>query len=184
MTFLPLVGALLIFFLPRASRALPRTVALAATAGSFLLSVVMLLGFDRNAPFQADQAGAPGRKRSSGPRASASPTSWASTASPCPDPADDPADPDRGRLVLGHGPVQGEPRRSGFVAGSDSARVLIALLLETGMLGVFMALDLFVFYIFWELMLIPMALLIGIWGSPTGSTRPSSSSSTRSSARS
>ncbi len=33
------------------------------------------------------------------------------------------------------------------------------------MLGVFMALDLFVFYIFWELMLIPMALLIGIWGS-------------------
>ena len=33
------------------------------------------------------------------------------------------------------------------------------------MLGVFMALDLFVFYIFWELMLIPMALLIGVWGS-------------------
>jgi NADH-quinone oxidoreductase subunit M len=39
------------------------------------------------------------------------------------------------------------------------------LLLQTGMLGVFMALDLFIFYIFWELMLIPMALLIGIWGS-------------------
>ena len=39
------------------------------------------------------------------------------------------------------------------------------LLLETGMLGVFMALDLFLFYIFWELMLIPMALLIGVWGS-------------------
>jgi NADH-quinone oxidoreductase subunit M len=33
------------------------------------------------------------------------------------------------------------------------------------MLGVFMALDLFIFYIFWELMLIPMALLIGVWGS-------------------
>src|SRR4051794_3542247 len=33
------------------------------------------------------------------------------------------------------------------------------------MIGVFVALDLFVFYIFWELMLIPMALLIGIWGS-------------------
>ncbi|MCB1013308.1 MAG: NADH-quinone oxidoreductase subunit M, partial [Microthrixaceae bacterium] len=39
------------------------------------------------------------------------------------------------------------------------------LVLETGMLGVFMALDLFVFYIFWEVMLIPMALLIGVWGS-------------------
>jgi len=38
------------------------------------------------------------------------------------------------------------------------------LLLEVGMLGVFMALDLFLFYVFWELMLIPMYFLIGIWG--------------------
>ena len=38
------------------------------------------------------------------------------------------------------------------------------LALETGMLGVFMAFDLFFFYVFWEVMLIPMALLIGIWG--------------------
>ena len=39
------------------------------------------------------------------------------------------------------------------------------LLLETGMIGVFLAIDLFLFYIFWELVLVPMALLIGIWGS-------------------
>jgi len=38
------------------------------------------------------------------------------------------------------------------------------LLLETGMLGAFVSLDLFLFYIFWELMLIPMYFLIGIWG--------------------
>ncbi len=38
------------------------------------------------------------------------------------------------------------------------------LLLETGMLGAFISLDLFLFYIFWELMLIPMYFLIGIWG--------------------
>ena len=38
------------------------------------------------------------------------------------------------------------------------------LLLETGMLGVFCSLDLFLFYVFWEAMLIPMYLLIGIWG--------------------
>ena len=38
------------------------------------------------------------------------------------------------------------------------------LLLEAGMLGVFVALDLFLFYIFWEAMLIPMYFLIGIWG--------------------
>ncbi len=40
------------------------------------------------------------------------------------------------------------------------------LFLETAMLGVFLALDLFLFYIFWELTLIPMFFLIGIWGGP------------------
>jgi NADH-quinone oxidoreductase subunit M len=39
------------------------------------------------------------------------------------------------------------------------------LILETGMLGVFFSLDFFLFYIFWELMLVPMYFLIGIWGS-------------------
>ncbi len=38
------------------------------------------------------------------------------------------------------------------------------LVLETGMLGVFVSLDLFLFYLFWEVMLIPMYFLIGIWG--------------------
>ncbi|MEG8947105.1 NADH-quinone oxidoreductase subunit M [Rosettibacter firmus] len=38
------------------------------------------------------------------------------------------------------------------------------LLLEAGMLGVFMSLDVFLFYIFWEAMLIPMYFIIGIWG--------------------
>jgi NADH-quinone oxidoreductase subunit M len=42
---------------------------------------------------------------------------------------------------------------------------VLMLLLETGMIGVFVAQDLFLFYIFWEFTLIPMALLIGIWGS-------------------
>jgi NADH-quinone oxidoreductase subunit M len=42
--------------------------------------------------------------------------------------------------------------------------VIVMLLLETGMLGVFVSLDLFLFYIFWEAMLIPMYFLIGIWG--------------------
>jgi NADH-quinone oxidoreductase subunit M len=40
------------------------------------------------------------------------------------------------------------------------------LLLETFMLGAFVALDLFLFYVFWELMLVPMVLIIGIWGGP------------------
>ena len=41
------------------------------------------------------------------------------------------------------------------------------LLLETGMLGVFVSLDLFLFYVFWEAMLVPMYFIIGIWGGPT-----------------
>ena len=47
-------------------------------------------------------------------------------------------------------------RVKGFVA--------LMLLLEVGTLGVFMALDLFLFYVFWEFMLIPMYFIIGIWG--------------------
>ncbi|MEM9068230.1 MAG: NADH-quinone oxidoreductase subunit M [Myxococcota bacterium] len=38
------------------------------------------------------------------------------------------------------------------------------LLLEVGMLGAFFALDLFLFYVFWELMLVPMYLIVGVWG--------------------
>ncbi len=44
--------------------------------------------------------------------------------------------------------------------------MMFMLLLETGMLGVFVAQDLFLFYIFWEAMLIPMYFLIGVWGGP------------------
>ena len=40
------------------------------------------------------------------------------------------------------------------------------LLLEVGMLGVFCALDLILFYVFWELTLVPMYFLIGVWGGP------------------
>ncbi len=40
------------------------------------------------------------------------------------------------------------------------------LLLETGMMGTFLALDLFLFYVFWEVVLVPMYFLIGIWGGP------------------
>jgi len=40
------------------------------------------------------------------------------------------------------------------------------LLLETGMIGVFCSLDLFLFYVFWEVMLVPMYFIIGVWGGP------------------
>ena len=44
--------------------------------------------------------------------------------------------------------------------------LILFLLLETGMLGVFMATDFFLFYVFWEVMLLPMYFLIGVWGGP------------------
>jgi NADH-quinone oxidoreductase subunit M len=46
------------------------------------------------------------------------------------------------------------------------AYLILFLLLETGMLGVFMSLDFFLFYVFWEVMLLPMYFLIGVWGGP------------------
>jgi NADH-quinone oxidoreductase subunit M len=145
--YLPLVGALVILFAPRASSTLPRSVAMIASAASFVLSLVMLFAFDHNAEFQFTE------KRV-----------W----------LDD----------LGVSYFMGVDGIAVLLIVLTTLLSLISiwwswgtitlrtreyyiaiLLLETGMLGVFMALDLFVFYIFWEIMLIPMALLIGIWGS-------------------
>ena len=42
----------------------------------------------------------------------------------------------------------------------------LLLLLQTGMMGTFVSLDMFLFYVFWEVMLLPMYFLIGIWGGP------------------
>ncbi len=52
------------------------------------------------------------------------------------------------------------------ITASVKEYMVCMLLLETGMLGVFVALDLILFYVFWEGMLIPMYFLIGIWGGP------------------
>lgn len=51
-----------------------------------------------------------------------------------------------------------------YVKDRQLAFFVSLLLLETGMIGVFAAMDLFVFYVFWEVQLIPMYFLIGIWG--------------------
>ncbi|MCH8968510.1 MAG: NADH-quinone oxidoreductase subunit M [Planctomycetes bacterium] len=49
---------------------------------------------------------------------------------------------------------------------AEKGYYILFLLLETGMLGVFLALDFFLFYVFWEVMLLPMYFLIGVWGGP------------------
>ncbi len=145
--YLPLVGALAIMFAPRASTDLPRTIALVASAASFLLSLVLLFSFDRNAEFQfvenvvwLDDLGVSYLMAVDGIAVLLIVlTTLLSLIS----------------IWWSYNTITVRTREY-YIA---------ILLLEVGMLGVFMALDLFLFYIFWELMLIPMALLIGIWGS-------------------
>ena len=68
-------------------------------------------------------------------------------------------------------------------AGRLRAFVALVLLLEVGMLGTFLALDLLLFFVFFEVVLIPMWFLIAVWGGEgQGRPRPTSSSSTRCSA--
>ena len=50
--------------------------------------------------------------------------------------------------------------------GKPKALLALVLLLETGMTGTFVALDLILFFVFWELVLVPMYFMIGIWGGP------------------
>ncbi|MBZ0160582.1 MAG: NADH-quinone oxidoreductase subunit M [bacterium] len=52
------------------------------------------------------------------------------------------------------------------IANRVKAYMICMLLLQSGMIGVFVALDLVLFYVFWEGMLIPMYFLIGVWGGP------------------
>jgi NADH-quinone oxidoreductase subunit M len=63
-----------------------------------------------------------------------------------------------GRLDDAHHPHFSKKRVPGYW--------ILFLLLETGVLGTFSSLDFFLFYIFWEVMLLPMYFLIGIWGAP------------------
>ena len=55
---------------------------------------------------------------------------------------------------------------AGEIGKSARSYVFFMLCLETGMLGAFVSLNVFVFYVFWEVMLVPMYFLIGIWGGP------------------
>ena len=57
-------------------------------------------------------------------------------------------------------------RRSPRSRTGEKEYYVFLLLLQTGMLGVFMSLDFVLFYVFWEVMLVPMYFLIGVWGGP------------------
>jgi NADH-quinone oxidoreductase subunit M len=148
MTFFPLLGMAAILALPKGRDALVRYTAVAATAVPLLLAVVVFATFDRsNAGLQMVE------KHGWIPAFhityfmgidGLSVSMVILTALLC---------------FLGVFASWGISRQvKGYFA--------LFLLLETGMIGVFCSLDLFLFYVFWEVMLLPMYFLIGIWGGP------------------
>ena len=148
-TFLPVLGAALVFLLPRRAEGLVKATALLTSLASFLFSVPLFTGFNASLPdYQFVEQRA-----------------WM---------------PSFG--ISYHVGVDGISLLLVLLTTFLMPLTLLAswhsverrwkefaitmLLLETGMLGVFVALDFFLFYIFWEAMLIPMYLIIGIWGGP------------------
>jgi NADH-quinone oxidoreductase subunit M len=146
-TFLPLLGALVIAFLPREAHSRVRFVALVFSLVTFLVTLALVLGFDRaHEGFQWVEDYA-----------------WISSPS-----------------IHYHLGIDGLSLilvvLTGFLTPLSilvswtgiSERVkdfhILLLALEAGCIGVFVSLDLFLFFVFWELMLIPMYFLIGIWG--------------------
>ena len=148
-TFLPVLGAALVFLLPRRREGLVKVTALATSLVTFVVSVPLFTRFDASlSDYQFVEQRA-----------------WMPTLG-----------------VSYHLGVDGISLLLVLLTTFLMPLVLLSswrsierrwkefaitmLLLETGMLGVFVALDLFLFYIFWEAMLIPMYLIIGIWGGP------------------
>ncbi|CAN5555007.1 NADH-quinone oxidoreductase subunit M [soil metagenome] len=146
-TYAPLIGALVLFFVPRIAPETARQVAIAAGLISFVLSLAMLVSFDVNDPtmqFTEHIEWLPGVGVN----------------------YDFGVDGVSAVLVV----LTTLLGLIGLIASNTITKrrreyYISLLLLQTGMIGVFFALDLFLFYIFWELMLVPMALLIGVWGS-------------------
>jgi len=146
-TFIPLAGGLLILLLPKTNHALMKNVALLASAASFALSLVLVAGYRVGGGMQFQEV-----------------YRWIPTIN-----------------VHYHLGVDGLSLPllvltallsllsivySWRIDHRLKEYLFLFLLLETGMLGVFVALDFFLFYIFWEITLVPMYFLIAIWGGP------------------
>src|SRR3990172_9490642 len=146
--FLPLAGALLLVFLPRENHRLLRNVTFAVTLVEFLLSLPVAILFDGSTAAMQFVQKVP----------------WI---------------PQYG--ISYHVGVDGISLwllllttflmpitiLSTYTSVEKHVKefMIFMLILEVGMVGVFLAIDLFLFYIFWETVLIPMYFLIGVWGS-------------------
>ncbi|MBU0743243.1 NADH-quinone oxidoreductase subunit M [bacterium] len=148
MTFFPVIGALSITFVPKDRKEIVKTVAAAAAAVPLILAVQLFMNFDRSiAGFQFVEH-----------------YEWIKSFNI--------------EYFMG---IDGLSVPMVLLTALLSFLCIIAswkidkackgyfalfLLLEAGMMGVFVSLDFFLFYVFWEVMLLPMYFLIGIWGGP------------------
>src|SRR5947207_11165214 len=146
-TFLPALGALVLLFVPRRTDATFKVGGLAVSLVAFLLSVSLFVGFDDAvAAFQFEEVRAWMPSFGISYRLGVDGISLL--------------------LVLLTTFLTPVALASAWHAIEDRWKefVVTMLILETGMLGVFVSLDLFLFYVFWEAMLIPMYFVIGVWG--------------------
>jgi NADH-quinone oxidoreductase subunit M len=153
--FFPLVGVLVLLFLPAGKKGLLRWTALATTLVTFCLSIWMLV------QFRAAEAVAPGDLHLTLTLPWVQVAGWNISYALGVDGLSI-------LLVLLTTFLTPIAVLSTWTAVEERVKdfMLFFLLLEVGMLGVFMAQDLFLFYIFWEFTLVPMYFLIGIWGGP------------------
>ncbi len=150
-TFLPLVGVLVILFLPRKWQTAIRWTALLASLVTFAFSIMMLMDFDVHDPdLQMVQE-----------------VAWISFAG-WDIKYSMGVDGLSLLLVLLTTLLTPISILSTWKAIEERVKefMIFFLLLEMGMVGVFLAQDLFLFYVFWEFTLVPMYFLIGIWGGP------------------
>jgi NADH-quinone oxidoreductase subunit M len=146
MTFLPLIGGLFLIFFPKEKAKEIRTFAVAVSLVTFAVSLVVFIGFDGGIGSSQFVERLP----------------WL------------------GRGIDYHVGIDGISLflvllttflvplalLSSWKAVNDRVKEFsfFMLLLETGILGVFVSMNLFLFYVFWEAMLVPMYFLIGVWG--------------------
>src|SRR5713226_7431582 len=148
-TFLPGAAGLALLFVPRRSVGVLRVASLAITVVTFVLSLPLYFGFDGDITGYQFEENRP----------------WMPTLGAAYHVGIDGISL---LLVLLTTFLMPLALASAWGVIEDRLKEFLAtmLILETGMLGVFVSLDLFLFYVFWEAMLIPMYFIIGVWGGP------------------
>ncbi len=149
--FFPLVGVLAILFLQREQKTLARWTALIASLITFAISLVMLVNFNPQNPDLQMVVNLPWINISDWTLSFHMGVDGLSIL-----------------LVLLTTFLTPISILSTWTAVEERVKefMIFFLLLEVGMVGVFLSQDLFLFYIFWEFTLVPMYFLIGIWGGP------------------